>query len=117
MPGSHGRNARELQAPLPGGPGEPGLDGPSLPADRELGRLRAAGTGTPDPQSVPVRPWAAIGAALRLSLRVVGPLVAEASVGGLVAIDRDRFTWGSEVAFETPPVVGRATLGLSIVVP
>ena len=83
----------------------------------ELGRLRAAGTGTPDPQSVPVRPWAAIGAALRLSLRVVGPLVAEASVGGLVAIDRDRFTWGSEVAFETPPVVGRATLGLSIVVP
>jgi hypothetical protein len=77
----------------------------------EYGAMHARGTDTIAPATVR-RPWAAAGAAVRLSVRVAGPLRAEAAVEALAVIDRDRFFLGGAEVFVVPPVYGRLVAGV-----
>jgi hypothetical protein len=82
----------------------------------EYGVLRATGSETANPASV-TRPWAGVGAEMRLSWGLLGPLSLDAAAGALASIERDRFTLATESVFETPPVVARVALGLGIALP
>jgi hypothetical protein len=82
----------------------------------EYGFLRAAGSNTDNPRSV-VRPWWGAGMEARLSWRFAGAFSAEAALGALVAIDRDRFVIGGDTLFEIPLWVGRALLGVGYAAP
>jgi hypothetical protein len=77
----------------------------------EYGRLHVGVSHTAEGHPVD-RPWAGAGAGARFSYDVVGPLRVEAAAGGLVALQRDRFEFGTSQFFEIPPVVGRALIGV-----
>lgn len=68
-----------------------------------------------------VRPWVALGPALRGQLRIVGPLVLEARLGATFALARNAYLEESgepvtsSIVFEQPLVGGYASLGFGVV--
>jgi hypothetical protein len=85
-------------------------------ASAEYGVVRVGASNTSDARSVD-RPWGGAGLALRVTYRVFGPLWLDASAGGLVALQRNAFEFGSARFFESPAVVGRALVGVGAVWP
>jgi hypothetical protein len=77
----------------------------------EYGAAHARGSDTIDPAPVG-RPWAAAGAAVRVSVHVAGPVRVEGAVEALAVIDRSRFFFGSNEVFLVPPVYGRLAFGI-----
>jgi hypothetical protein len=63
------------------------------------------------------RPWAAAGVEARASIQLVGSLFFDASIDGLAALGRNRFHVSDTLVYETPPAVGRFSLGLGWLIP
>jgi hypothetical protein len=85
-------------------------------ASAEYGVVRVSASNTSNAHPVD-RPWGGAGLALRVTYRVLGPLWLDASVGGLVALQRNAFEFGATRFFESPAVVGRALVGVGAVWP
>jgi hypothetical protein len=77
----------------------------------EYGRLHVGVSQTAEGRPVD-RPWAGAGIGARIAYDVVGPLRVEAAAGGLLALQRDSFEFGTSQFFEVPSVVGRALVGV-----
>jgi hypothetical protein len=82
----------------------------------EYGVVRVGASNTSSAHPVD-RPWGGAGLGFRFGVRVAGPFWVDAAIGGLVALQRDGFEFGDARFFDSPPVVGRALVGVGAIWP
>jgi hypothetical protein len=85
-------------------------------ADGEYGVVRVGASNTSSAHPVD-RPWGGAGLGFRLGVRIAGPFWVDAVIGGLVALQRNDFEFASSRFFDSPPVVGRALVGVGAMWP